>query len=127
MRETVNHKVNEPGYDVNKSKAVLAPSYICEALELEGRLDYMKQDMSKVIEMKSGKADEYSQHPNVVPKENNMIQMMLYLAVLHYSMKQPHQKVKPYLLYTRYPLLYPARPHWSMLKRTIALRTPIVA
>ena len=127
LKETVNVKFKESGYDFDKTTAVLEPSYICEALGLQGRLDYMQQDMSKFIEMKSGKADEFTQQPNIVPRENNMIQMMLYHAVLHYSMKQPHQKVKPYLLYTRYPLLYPARPNWSMLKRTIDLRNRIVA
>ena len=37
--------------------AVLEPSYICEALGLQGRLDYMQRDMTSFIEMKSGKAD----------------------------------------------------------------------
>ena len=33
--------------------AVLEPSYICEALGLQGRLDYMQRDMTSFIEMKS--------------------------------------------------------------------------
>ncbi len=125
LKETVCNMFKEYGFD--RTTAVLEPSYICEALGLQGRLDYMQQDMSKFIEMKSGKADEFTQQPNVVPRENNMVQMLLYHAVLHYSMKQPIDKTKPYLLYTRYPLLYPARPNWSMVKRTIDLRNRIVA
>ncbi len=127
LRETVCVKFKEQGYDFDKTKAVLEPAYICEALGLQGRLDYMQQDMSKFIEMKSGKADEFTQHPQVVPKENNMVQMFLYHAVLHYAMKRPFDKVKPHLLYTRYPLLYPARPKWSVMKRSIDLRNRIVA
>lgn len=40
----------------------------------------------------------------VEPKENNKVQMLLYQAVLQYSMGMDHRKVKAYLLYTRYPL-----------------------
>lgn len=127
LKKTITQTFNEPGYNLDKSKAVLEPSYICEALGLQGRLDYMQQDMSAFIEMKSGKADEFTQQPHIIPKKNNLVQMMLYHAVLQYSMKQPHQKVKPYLLYTRYPLLYPARANWSLLKRAINLRNEIVA
>ena len=38
-----------------------------------------------------------------------------------------HRKVKAYLLYTRYPLLYPSRPSWAMVRRVIDLRNRIVA
>ena len=42
----------------------------------------MQRDMSSFIEMKSGKADEYSIRNKVEPKENNKVQMLLYQAVL---------------------------------------------
>ena len=45
--------------------------------------DYMQRDMSSFIEMKSGKADEYSILGKVEPKENNKVQMLLYQAVLN--------------------------------------------
>ncbi|NVB76380.1 DNA helicase, partial [Bacteroides vulgatus] len=44
-----------------------------------------------------------------------------------YSMGMDHRKVKAYLLYTRYPLLYPSRPSWAMVRRVIDLRNRIVA
>ena len=68
--------------------------------QLQGRLDYMQRDMSSFIEMKSGKADEYAIRGKVEPKENNKVQMLLYQAVLQYSMGMDHRKVKAYLLYT---------------------------
>ena len=77
--------------------------------------------------MKSGKADEYAIRGKVEPKENNKVQMLLYQAVLQYSMGMDHRKVKAYLLYTRYPLLYPSRPSWAMVRRVIDLRNRIVA
>ena len=127
IRETVNDTFHTAGYELDKTDAVLEPSYICEALGLQGRLDYMQRDMSSFIEMKSGKADEYAIRGKVEPKENNKVQMLLYQAVLQYSMGMDHRKVKAYLLYTRYPLLYPSRPSWAMVRRVIGLRNRIVA
>lgn len=127
IRQTVQETFNQAGYKLNKTDAVLEPSYICEALGLQGRLDYMQRDMSAFIEMKSGKADEYTLRNRVSPRENNKVQMLLYQAVLQYSMGIDHRRVNAYLLYTRYPLLYPARPSWALVRRVINLRNRIVA
>lgn len=127
IRQMVTETFRAPGYELDKTDAVLEPTYICEALGLQGRLDYMQRDMSSFIEMKSGKADEYSIRGKVEPKENNKVQMLLYQAVLEYSMGMDHRKVKAYLLYTRYPLLYPARPSWAMVRRVMDVRNRIVA
>ena len=127
IRETVQKTFLQPGYNLDKNDAVLEPSYICEALGIQGRLDYMQRDMSSFIEMKSGKADEYAMQGKLEPKENNRVQMLLYMAVLEYSMGQERRSMHPYLLYTRYPLLYPARASWAQVRRIINLRNCIVA
>ena len=123
----MNESFGLPGYRLNKHDALLEPSFICEPLGLQGRLDYMQRDMSSFIEMKSGKADEYAMKGKLEPKENNRVQMLLYMAVLEYSMGIDRRKQHPYLLYTRYPLLYPARASWAQVRRIIALRNRIVA
>ena len=127
IRETVQKTFLQPGYNLDKNDAVLEPSYICEALGIQGRLDYMQRDMSSFIEMKSGKADEYAMQGRLEPKENNRVQMLLYMAVLEYSMGQERRSMHPYLLYTRYPMLYPARASWAQVRRIINLRNCIVA
>ena len=127
IRETVQKTFLQPGYNLDKNDAVLEPSYICEALGIQGRLDYMQRDMSSFIEMKSGKADEYAMQGRLEPKENNRVQMLLYMAVLEYSMGQERRSMHPYLLYPRYPLLYPARASWAQVRRIINLRNCIVA
>ena len=127
IRETVTETFLAAGYNLDKSDAVLEPSYICEAMGVQGRLDYMQRDMSSFIEMKSGKADEFSIKGKIEPKENNRVQMLLYMAVLEFSMGIDRRKQRPYLLYTRYPLLYPARASWAQVRRIIALRNRIVA
>lgn len=127
IRQTVRETFSAPGYELDPDDAILEPSYICEALGIQGRLDYMQRDMKSFIEMKSGKADEYLVRGRIEPKENNKVQMLLYMAVLEYSMRMNHRDVHPYLLYTRYPLLYPSVPDWTSVKRVIALRNLIVA
>lgn len=127
IQETVQHTFLRPEYHLDKQDAVLEPSYICEALGIQGRLDYMQRDMSSFIEMKSGKADEYSGYGRIVPKENNRVQMLLYMAVLESSMGLERHHTHPYLLYTRYPLLYPAQASWAQVRRAINLRNRIVA
>ena len=127
LRQTVTETFHASGYGLNRRDAVLEPSYLCEALGLQGRLDYMQRDMTAFIEMKSGKAEEYAVRKKIVPKENNLVQMLLYQAVLEFSMGKDHHRVKSYLLYTRYPLLYPARASWAMLRRVMDVRNCIVA
>ena len=127
IRQTVKETFQASGYNLDRSDAVLEPSYICESLGIQGRLDYMQRDMSSFIEMKSGKADEYAIKGKIEPRENNRVQMLLYMAVLEYSMDVDRRKLHPYLFYTRYPLLYPARASWAQVRRVIALRNRIVA
>ncbi len=125
--QTVTGTFHDAVYGLDKGDAVLEPSYICEPLGIQGRLDYMQRDMSAFIEMKSGKADEYSVPGKVRPRENNSVQMLLYQAVLVYSMGKDYRKVQAYLLYTRYPLLYPARTSWAALRHVLDVRNRIVA
>ncbi|MCE2616337.1 MAG: DEAD/DEAH box helicase [Phocaeicola sp.] len=127
IRRTVEETFAQSGYELDRNDAVLEPSYICEALGIQGRLDYMQRDMSSFIEMKSGRADEMTVRGKVIPKENNRTQMLLYLAVLEFSMNHNHRHTHPYLLYTRYPLLYPSRGSWGDVKKIINLRNLIVA
>ena len=127
LRETVTQTFNDPAYALRPGDALIEPAFVCEALGLQGRLDYMQRDRTAFIEMKSGRADEYAQRGKVVPKENNLVQMLLYMAMMEFSLGVDHRHVRAYLLYTRYPLLYPSPPEWSKVKRAIDLRNRIVA
>ncbi len=127
MKQTVEQTFRAEGYKLKKEDAVLEPSFICEALGVQGRLDYMQRDMSSFIEMKSGKAEEFKSKGHLLLKENHQVQMQLYQAVLEYSMGKDHRHTKAYLFYSRYPFLYPARPSWALLRRVINVRNQIVA
>lgn len=127
LRKTVYGIFTQKEYGLNTDDAVLEPSYICETLGLQGRLDYMQRDMSCFIEMKSGKADEFSNRGNIEALLSNKVQMMLYLATLQYNMDMNHNNTKAYLLYTRYPHLYTSTPSWEMVRNAIDARNRIVS
>ena len=127
IRLTVTSTFRTEGYRLDKQDAVLEPSYICEPLGVQGRLDYMQRDMSSFIEMKSGKGEEFKMRGHVQLKENHQVQMQLYQALLEYSMGVSHKRSIAYLFYSRYPLLIPARPSWALLRRVIDVRNRIVA
>ncbi|MDO4949013.1 MAG: AAA domain-containing protein [Bacteroidales bacterium] len=124
LRRIIDVDFPQHGFDVQD--AVLEPAYICETLGIQGRLDYMQRDMSRFIEMKSGKADEYG-HPHPLPKRNNQVQMLLYLAVLKYGLGKDAREVQPYLLYTKYPMLYEAKASTLQMQTVMMVRNRIVA
>ena len=43
--------------------------------------------------MKSGRADEHAVRGKIVPKENNLVQMLLYQAVLEHTLGRDHHAV----------------------------------
>jgi hypothetical protein len=111
-------------YGIDTDKVVLEPGFLCETLGLQGRLDLMVQDFSRFVELKSGKAKEFP--PPVTHRENHYVQMMLYFAVLHYNMGIDVHRTQAYLMYSKYPMLYPERPYWGLVKSAVELRNRIV-
>ena len=124
IRKLVTEFFPHKSYGIDKSQVVLEPGFLCETLGLQGRLDVMMQDYSRFIELKSGKAKEYPQP--TTHKENHYVQMMLYFATLHYNMGIDVHKSQAYLMYSKYPLLYPERPYWGMVKAAVEVRNRIV-
>ena len=70
-------------YDLDK--AILEPSFVCEALGLQGRIDMMTTDLRLLIEQKSGKnfnlansrISDIGYHV-----ESHYVQLLLYLLLL---------------------------------------------
>lgn len=124
IREVVRHKFTAEDIDIEKQDVQLEPSFLCEALGLQGRLDLLVNDSSKIVELKSGRTEEY---PQIRPKAEHALQMALYKEILYYNMDVPHDAVQTYLLYSRYPLLYHIRHSNTELRQALALRNQIVA
>jgi hypothetical protein len=118
-----------PQAGIDKEKMVLEPSFISNALGLQGRLDVLSYDYSVFIELKSGKATEdfKSGGQFIHSTSNHYIQMILYLAILEFNMELDSEKINSYLLYSKYPVLSKERRSRKHLQKALSLRNQIVA
>ena len=126
------------GEEYDRRKALLEPSFVCESLGLQGRVDLMTSDMRLLVEQKSGKnyqierSDERSAF-NVQRstfKEEHYVQLLLYYGILRYNFGRSANQVDIRLLYSRYPatrgLLY-VNFYRELFREAIRLRNQIVA
>jgi hypothetical protein len=126
IRYAVNNFFPKTGID--RRKAVLEPSFICNALGLQGRLDLMLSDFSAFIELKSGKAvEDFPTGQFIHSAENHYTQMLLYLAVLEFNLELEPDKIRSFLLYSKYPVLSRERHKRICLADAVGLRNRIVA
>lgn len=105
--------------------AMLEPSFICPALGLQGRLDYLQSNLRLLVELKSGKADEYFSAPQG-PKQSHTAQMMLYREMLHINTGIPRDEITGLLLYSRYPRYFTGDSHPHIVDDALVLRNAIV-
>lgn len=123
IRQTVKEKFSAADIDIEQADVQLEPSFLCEALGLQGRLDLMVNDFSRIVELKSGKAEEY---PRLRPRAEHALQMALYQEILHRNMGIRRNGVQTYLFYSAYPLFYNIRVRREEIRRAMALRNGIV-
>jgi hypothetical protein len=127
IQKVVNQLFPRAGID--KEKIVLEPSFISNLLGLQGRLDIMACDYSDFIELKSGKAEEDFRSGGQFMHSalNHYIQMILYLAILEFNLDLDPEKVRSYLLYSKYPVLSKEKHSRKHLGDALHLRNRIVA
>lgn len=123
IRQTVRNSFSAAGIDIRQTEVELEPSFLCEALGLQGRMDLLTRNADKLVELKSGKADEY---PYRSPKDEHRLQMALYKEILYYNLDRRHEQVQSYLFYSRYPGLYAVDVPRSHIRRAMALRNAIL-
>ncbi len=105
---------------------VLEPSFVCEALGMQGRMDLLAVDHSKIVELKSGRADDWNR---MVPeaREEHLLQLTLYYEFLHYNLGLDYTAVNCFLFYSRYPLMRSCRASRDNVRAALQLRNDIVA
>ncbi|MDR3062287.1 MAG: AAA family ATPase [Dysgonamonadaceae bacterium] len=118
-----------PKANIDRDKAVLEPSFICNTLGIQGRLDLVLNDFSAFVELKSGKAveDYRTGGPFIHSAANHYTQMILYLAVLEFNLDLDADTIRSYLLYSKYPVLSKEKHSRKQLKEALRLRNAIVA
>ena len=105
--------------------AMLEPSFICPVLGLQGRLDYLQSNLRCIVELKSGKADEYYSLPQG-PKQSHTAQLMLYREMLHLNTGIPRNEITALLLYSRYPRYFDGNRYPHIVDEALVMRNAIV-
>lgn len=123
---------SDDGFDVRK--AILEPSFICETLGLQGRVDLMTVDFRLLVEQKSGKNFFIeSKRANIYNNrhiEKHYVQLLLYYGILRYNFNRSNSKVDIRLLYSKYPVedgLLIVNYYRELFREAIKLRNQIVA
>ena len=112
---------------------LLEPSFVCERLGLQGRVDLMTTDMRLLVEQKSGKnmkIERQSHDPHGLQLESHYVQLLLYYCIQRYNFGRTDQTVDIKLLYSHYPAaqgLLTVNYYRTLLREAIRLRNQIVA
>lgn len=122
IRTAVAHHFHEAGIRAGLDEVQLEPSFVCDALGLQGRMDLLTADLTKIVELKSGKQDEF----HATFRLEHAMQMALYKEILHYGLGRARQEVKTLLLYSRYPVLHDIRLGTNHIAQALCLRNGIV-
>ena len=131
IREAV--KILNAQFPNLKSQALLEPSFVCEKLGLQGRVDLMTADMRLLVEQKSGKNQkiEYQSHDaHGLQLESHYVQLLLYYGMLRYNFGKSDSQVDTRLLYSRYTPdkgLVIVNYYRTLFREAIKLRNQIVA
>ena len=118
----------------SRDAAILEPSFVCERLGLQGRVDLMTTDFRLLVEQKSGKnynierqiPNEYGSYQ----KEDHYVQLLLYYGVLLQNFRLATGKLDSRLLYSKYKLpggLVAVNFYQKLFHEAIAFRNRIVA
>ena len=97
------HAANQPVGVYDRERALLEPSFVCELLGLQGRVDLMTDDMRLLVEQKSGKNWNIERGAPQQHKEDHYVQLLLYYGVLRANFQLAPDKVDIRLLYSKYP------------------------
>lgn len=124
IQHTVAQSFTNNDCRIDKTRAILEPSFLCESLGLQGRMDLLQDDGKRLIELKSGKAEEWG--GNLHSKESHALQMALYKEVLYYNLNIPREEIYSYLFYSLYPKLFLERSSKTQIQHAIDLRNRIV-
>lgn len=90
----------------SRDEALLEPSFVCERLGIQGRVDLMTVDMRLIVEQKSGK--NFHAESRLRPyyghlcDEKHYVQVLLYYGILRHNFSLPPDHATIALLYSKY-------------------------
>jgi len=132
--ENIKGIVDEIFQTFDREKAILEPSFVCERLGIQGRVDLMTTDLKLLVEQKSGKNTfierKYKNPHGSLHVEKHYVQVLLYYGILQYNFQLSPKNAHIQLLYSKYPLpdgLLEVEPLQKLIREAIRLRNQAVA
>ena len=126
--------VNELFQSFEREKAILEPSFVCERLGLQGRIDLMTTDLKLLVEQKSGKnifiERQYKNSHGSLHVEKHYVQLLLYYGILQYNFQLNPKDAHIELMYSKYPLpngLLEVEPLQKLIRKAMKFRNQAVA
>ena len=132
--ENIKEIVDEIFQTFDREKAILEPSFVCERLGIQGRVDLMTTDLKLLVEQKSGKNTfierKYKNPHGSLHVEKHYVQVLLYYGILQYNFQLSPKNAHIQLLYSKYPLpdgLLEVEPLQKLIREAIRFRNQAVA
>ena len=132
--ENIKGIVDEIFQTFDREKAILEPSFVCERLGIQGRVDLMTTDLKLLVEQKSGKNTfierKYKNPHGSLHVEKHYVQVLLYYGILQYNFQLSPKNAHIQLLYSKYPLpdgLLEVEPLQKLIREAIRFRNQTVA
>lgn len=132
--ENIKGIVDEIFQTFDREKAILEPSFVCERLGIQGRVDLMTTDLKLLVEQKSGKnifiERKYKNPHGSLHVEKHYVQVLLYYGILQYNFQLSPKNAHIQLLYSKYPLpdgLLEVEPLQKLIREAIRFRNQAVA
>jgi len=121
-----------PKASIRIEAGILEPSFLCETLGLQGRLDFLQLNAHQqqvVLELKSGKAP-FPETDGTLIAPNHRSQALLYQIIIQKVLGVPFHSLQTFILYSRYgqegrPLRL-VSPYLKAIRELLALRNQIV-
>jgi hypothetical protein len=134
--DNIRQVVNEtfPNKKINRENGILEPSFICEHLGVQGRLDYLQLEAEGnrqvVIELKSGKSPYPETNVSLIGR-NHRSQAFIYQIVIQKVLGVAFKKLDTFILYSKYAdsnaQLRLSQPFMAAIREIMNIRNLIVA
>lgn len=101
----IDHVMPQEVRGFDPHEVMLEPSFFCEMLGIQGRMDMLQLDFKVLVEQKAGKGlPGFGNRPGEQPRQKtkHYVQLLLYMAVLHYNFNIPYSEIYSFLLYSKY-------------------------
>lgn len=122
--------VTELFSEYDRRRALLEPSFVCEQLGLQGRVDLMTNDLRLLVEQKSGRNHRIEKQAAIAHRTDHFVQLLLYYGILRTNFQQHHDDIDIRLLYSKYPAregLLSVDYQPQLMVRAIGMRNLLVA